>query len=139
MMAMRIAVDTSAVVAVAFGEPEREAFLRVVLSVETAWISSVSVVEARMVAYGRRGPRAVVLLDDLLRLPPFVIAAPDRADIEAAHGAFLAFGKGSGHSAGLNFGDIFSYALAKVRNVALLYKGDDFAQTDIRSAVEANL
>lgn len=130
-----IVADTSAIIAIAFGEPEREAFLRAVLSSETAWISSVSVVEARMVAHGRRGPRAVVLLDDLLRLPPFAIAAPDRAQIDAAHGAFLAYGKGSGHPASLNFGDIFSYALAKVRDLPLLFKGDDFAQTDLRPAV----
>ncbi|MBK6863877.1 MAG: type II toxin-antitoxin system VapC family toxin [Ideonella sp.] len=133
----KIAVDTSAIVAIAFGEPEREAFVQALLSAETAWISSVSVVEARMVAHGRRGPRAVVLLDDLLRLPPFAIAAPDRAEIAAAHGAFLAFGKGSGHPASLNFGDIFSYALAKVRDLPLLYKGDDFSETDIRAAVAA--
>lgn len=130
-----IAVDTSAIVAIAFGEPEREAFLSVLASADVAWISTVSVVEARIVAYGRRGPRAVVLLDDLLRLPPFEVVPPALTEMDAAFGAFLAFGKGSGHPASLNFGDVFSYALAKVRDVALLYKGDDFAQTDIRSAV----
>ena len=62
------------------------------------------------------------------------IAPPEHADIEAAYGAFIAFGKGSGHPASLNFGDIFSDALAKVRDLPLLYKGDDFARTDIRSA-----
>lgn len=131
-----IAVDTSAVVAIAFGEPEREAFLQILAATDTAWISTVSIVEARMVAYGRRGARAVVLLDDLLRLPPFAVAPPGRTEMEAAYGAFLAFGKGSGHPASLNFGDIFSYALAKVRNVALLYKGNDFGHTDIRSAAQ---
>jgi ribonuclease VapC len=48
---------------------------------------------------------------------------------------FVAYGKGSGHSAGLKFGDVFSYALAKVRGLPLLYKGNDFAQTDIASAL----
>ena len=51
-----------------------------------------------------------------------------------AYAAFVTFGRGSGHPAGLNFGDVFSYALAKVRGLPLLYKGADFAQTDIRSA-----
>ena len=55
--------------------------------------------------------------------------------MEAAWKAFIAFGKGSGHPAGLNFGDVFSYALAKVRRVPLLFKGNDFSQTDIVSAI----
>ena len=56
--------------------------------------------------------------------------------MDAAYAAFVAFGKGSGHPAGLNFGDVFSYALAKVRGLPLLFKGDDFSQTDIASAVD---
>jgi ribonuclease VapC len=51
--------------------------------------------------------------------------------MDAAYGAFVAFGRGSGHPAALNFGDLFSYALAKVRGLKLLYKGDDFARTDV--------
>jgi ribonuclease VapC len=87
-----------------------------------------------MVAYGRRGPRAVVLVDDLFRLPMFEITARGLADLETAFGAFVAFGKGSGHPAALNFGDLFAYALAKVRNLPLLFKGGDFAETDIQAA-----
>jgi ribonuclease VapC len=129
-----IVVDTSAVVAMAFGEPEREAFVQVIQRVDRALISTVSVVEARMVVQGRRGQRAVVLVDDLLRLPVFEMVAPGVPEMNAAYAAFVAFGKGSGHPAGLNFGDVFSYALAKVRGLPLLYKGDDFAQTDAVSA-----
>ncbi len=66
-----IVVDTSAVVAIAFAKPERDAFVRAIQSAERALISTVSVVEARMVVHGRRGQRAVVLVDDLLRLPMF--------------------------------------------------------------------
>jgi ribonuclease VapC len=94
------------------------------------------VVEARMVVHGRRGQRAVVLLDDLLRLSLFEIVPPSPAEMDAAYAAFVAFGKGSGHAAALNFGDVFSYALAKVRGLPLLYKGDDFAETDIESALK---
>lgn len=54
--------------------------------------------------------------------------------MDAAYAAFLIYGQGSGHRAGLNFGDVFSYALAKVRNLPLLYKGNDFAETDLQSA-----
>jgi ribonuclease VapC len=129
-----IVVDTSAVVAIAFAEPEREAFIRIIQQSEKALISTVSVVEARMVVHGRRGQRAVVLLDDLLCLPLFEMVAPGSIETDAAYAAFVAFGKGSGHPASLNFGDVFSYALAKVRNLPLLFKGDDFSQTDIRCA-----
>ena len=129
-----IVVDTSAIVAIAFGEAEREPFLGAIQSSGKALICTVSVVEARMVVQGRRGQRAVVLLDDFLRLPIFEFVAPGEAEMDAAFAAFVAFGKGSGHPAGLNFGDIFSYALAKTRGVPLLFKGDDFAQTDIARA-----
>ena len=88
-----------------------------------------------MVVHGRRGQRAVILLDDLLRLPLFEMVATGPAEMDAAYAAFVAYGKGSGHPAGLNFGDVFSYALAKVRGLPLLYKGDHFAQTDIGSAL----
>jgi ribonuclease VapC len=130
-----IAVDTSALVAIAFAEPEREAFLQAIRIADKALISTVSVVEARMVIHGRRGQRAVILMDDLLRLPPFELVAPSAPEMDAAYAAFVAYGKGSGHPAGLNFGDVFSYALAKVRGLPLLYKGDDFAHTDIASAL----
>ncbi len=129
-----IAVDTSALVAIVFGELERAAFRQAILRARKALISTASVLELKMVAYGRRGPRAVVLVDDLLRLPLFEIIAPGPADLEAAFGAFVAFGKGSGHPAALNFGDLFAYALAKVRNLPLLFKGGDFAETDILAA-----
>lgn len=79
----------------------------------------------------------MVLLDDLLRLPAFEFIAPRPSEADAAYAAFVAFGKGSGHSAGLNFGDLFSYALAKVRRLPLLYKGDDLAQTDVTNALSA--
>jgi ribonuclease VapC len=55
--------------------------------------------------------------------------------MDAAYAAFVAYGKGNGHPAALNFGDVFSYALAKTRGLPLLYKGRDFAETDIASAV----
>lgn len=127
-------IDTSALVAIVFAEPEREAFLGIVQGHERVLISTPTVVETRLVVHGRRGQRAVVLLDDLLQLPPFEMAAPTEAEARAAYSAFVAFGKGSGHPAALNYGDFFSYALAKVRGLPLLYKGNDFAQTDIESA-----
>jgi ribonuclease VapC len=130
-----IAVDSSALVAIAFDEPERASFRRTIETAAKAFISPVSVVESKMIVHSRRGERAVILLEGLLKLPMFEIVPPELADIDAAYGAFITFGKGSGHRAGLNFGDVFSYALAKVRDLPLLYKGDDFTHTDIRPAI----
>ncbi|MFO0520456.1 MAG: type II toxin-antitoxin system VapC family toxin [bacterium] len=126
-----IAVDTSALVAIAFDEPERPAFVDIVTRADGALVSTVSAVETRMVVHARRGQRAVILLDDLLRLPPFRIVAPEVAEMDAAYAAFVSFGRGSGHPARLNFGDVFSYALAKVRGIPLLFKGGDFGLTDL--------
>ncbi|HHW79047.1 MAG TPA: type II toxin-antitoxin system VapC family toxin [Xanthomonadaceae bacterium] len=129
-----IVVDTSALVAIAFAEPEREEFVGIIQRSERALISTVAVLETRMVVHGRRGQRAVVLLDDVLRLPPFEFVPPGEAELNAAYAAFVAYGKGSGHPAGLNFGDLFSYALAKVRGLPLLFKGEDFSRTDLAQA-----
>jgi ribonuclease VapC len=130
-----IVADTSAIVAIAFAEPERAAFVAALERAERTLVSSVTAVEARMVVHARRGQRAVVLVDDLLRLSFFEIVPPGAAEMDAAYAAFVAYGKGNGHPAALNFGDVFSYALAKTRGLPLLYKGRDFAETDIASAV----
>ena len=130
-----IAVDTSAIVAIVLNEPERADFLGAIQTAAVALISTVSVVETKMVLFGRRGPRAVVFVDDLFRLPMFEITPPGAADMDAAFSAFVAFGRGSGHPAALNFGDVFAYALAKVRDLPLLFKGSDFAETDLRPVV----
>jgi ribonuclease VapC len=135
MKADFIAVDTSALMAIVLNEPDQTMFLERLKSARHVAISTVSVIEARMVAYGRLGQRAVVLLDDLVQVPAFEIVSPGAEEMEAAWKAFVAFGKGSGHPAGLNLGDVFSYALAKVRRVPLLFKGNDFSQTDIVSAI----
>ena len=129
-----IVVDTSALVAIVFAVPERKSFLRVIERCEGALVITVTAVETRRAVHGRRGQRAVVLLDDLLRLAPFEMVAPGLAEMDAAYSAFVAYGKGSGHPAGLNFGDVFSDALAKVRGLPLRYKGSDFGQTDVAAA-----
>lgn len=129
-----IVVDTSAIIAIVLDEPERARFLQVIRASGKALVGVVSVVEARMVVHGRRGQRGVILLDDILRLPEFEIVPADIAAMDAAYAAFVSFGKGSGHGAALNFGDVFSYALAKTRNLPLLFKGCDFTRTDLAAA-----
>jgi len=130
-----IAADSSAIVAIVLNEPERAAFLSAIKKASKVLVSTASVIEAKLVVHSRRGQRAVVLVEDLLKLAVFEIAPPGVAEMDAAYAAFVAFGKGSGHPANLNFGDLFSYALAKVRGLPLLFKGNDFSQTDIPSAV----
>ena len=130
-----IAVDTSALLAITFQEPERESFLEAIQRADRAILSTVTLVEACMVIHGRRGRGAVLLLDELLEAPVFEVAPPGLLETELAYAAFAKYGKGTGHPAKLNLGDLFSYALAKSRGLPLLYKGNDFAATDVVSAL----
>src|SRR5215208_6846857 len=124
-----IAVDTSAIVAIVFDEPERAMFHQTIQRAGKAFISTVSALEARLVIHGRRGQRGLVLAESLLRLSVFEVVPPGAAELEAAYAAFVRYGKGSGHPANLNFGDLFAYALATVRRIPLLFKGDAFSRT----------
>ena len=130
-----IAVDTSALCAIVFDEPEGANFVSAIREAQEILISVVSVVEARMVVQRRKQSAGLAILDEILALPMFEIVPPGSAEIRVAHAAFVIYGKGNGHPAQLNFGDLFSYALAKSRGVPLLFKGDDFALTDVKVAV----
>lgn len=129
-----IVVDTSALIAIVFGEPERDIFADLVLASDKVLIATPTLLETRLVVHGRMGERGVLLLDDMLNLSMFVQVAPGPEETRAAYAAFVTYGKGNGHPAGLNFGDLFSYALAKTRNLPLLFKGNDFTHTDILPA-----
>lgn len=129
----RIVIDTSALAAILLAEPERESFLVILENCEQALISTATVVEARMILHVRRGQAGVLLLDELLSLPPIEQIPPGAAESLIAYQAFVRFGKGR-HPAALNLGDLFAYALAKSRNLPLLFKGNDFSQTDLERA-----
>lgn len=129
-----IAVDTSAVIAILFGEPEREDFYAILDSAPAAVMSAGTLVEARIVARRLAGDAMVDLLHTLIDRAGIQIEPVTEAHSAIAHQAFVKYGKGNGHPAQLNFGDLFSYALAKQRNLPLLFKGGDFAATDITSA-----
>jgi ribonuclease VapC len=131
-----IAVDTSTLVAILFGEPEAEPF-RHRMSLEMVCVSAVSLQEASMVLAGRlRDETAWQELDDLVRDTPIEVVAHDQELAEISRLAFIRFGKGR-HPARLNCGDCAAYALAKKYNVPLLFKGSDFAKTDIVPALPA--
>ncbi|MGE0664983.1 MAG: type II toxin-antitoxin system VapC family toxin [Sphingomonadales bacterium] len=129
-----IVIDSSALVAIALSEPECDEFIDILIAAEELLISSVSVVEARMVMHGRKGQQGTIRLNDILRIYDFKVRAPGVAEADLASEAFVKYGKGSGHPAQLNLGDLFSYALARNVDAPLLYKGGDFARTDVISA-----
>ena len=129
-----IAVDTSALMAIALNEPEREVFCGIIGKADQAFVASATIIEARMVAHGRGGVQLTQQLTALVEALGLTIVSVGHEEIECAHAAFVAYGKGSGHPAQLNFGDLFSYALAKSHDIPLLFKGNDFGQTDVKSA-----
>ena len=129
-----IAIDSSALIAIILDEPERKSFLDVLDRAEKALVSAATLVESRMVAHGKGGEELVLAIDGIVQGYAMEIVPPGPAEIEIAHAAFVTYGKGNGHPAQLNFGDLFSYALAKSRGVPLLFKGDDFALTDVAVA-----
>ncbi len=126
-------IDTSAVLAIVQGEPEREEFSLLIEQADLRLISTVSVLEATMVMEGRKGDSASSVLDQFLRDLAIKTVAFDAEQLELARTAFRRFGKGR-HRAGLNFGDCAAYALARWSGEPLLYKGTDFGATDIRRA-----
>ncbi len=123
--------DTSALIAILRDEPEAMAFAQTVADADARRVSAVSFVETAAVIDANRDPIASRKLDELLREAEFVIEAVTEAQARIAREAYRDFGRGSGHPARLNFGDCFAYALAKALNEPLLFKGDDFAKTDI--------
>lgn len=123
-------IDTSALLAILFDEPDGPALLRRIAEAPIRLMSSANAVEAWIVA-GRhanpaKGPALDILLETLgIDMVPVTVQHP-----RLARTAYHTYGKGR-HPAGLNFGDCFAYALAKATDLPLLFKGDDFGQTDV--------
>lgn len=127
-------IDSSAMVAILKGEPEAEAFARAIAEADTVRMSAATLLETAIVIDSRRNPIASRRLDEFLRESLTIVESVTEAQVRIARDAYRDFGKGSGHPAGLNFGDVFAYALAKVTGDPLLFKGEDFSQTDIPPA-----
>lgn len=124
-------LDTSALVAILREEPDYAAFARLLARASDPLISAATLLECSMVQ--ARFARGLDQLDDLVQAAGIRVAAVDLIQTHAARDAWLRFGKGRS-PAGLNFGDCFSYALAMTTGRPLLYKGEDFAQTDVVTA-----
>ncbi len=129
-------VDTSALIAIIKGEPDAESFARAMEAADVLHISAGTYFEACIVMDGYRTPKLSIRLDNMMEHAKFVIEPVTAEQARIARQAYRDYGKGSGHAANLNFGDCFSYALARVKHEPILYKGDDFVHTDLRSALE---
>jgi ribonuclease VapC len=128
-------IDSSALIALLLGEPETAGFVAAIGAASSRLISAPTYLETAIVMQARLGPEAQEKLDRLLselsaEIVPFT---QDHAILAIA--AYRRYGKGSGHTAGLNFGDCFTYALAKFHNEPVLFKGNDFSRTDLQIAV----
>ena len=123
-------LDTSAILAILQNEPERRKFNEAIEAAETRSLSTASFVECSMILESRYGVDGVRDLDLFIAKAQVSLVAVDEEQADLARRAFRKYGKGR-HPAGLNFGDCFSYALARALDKPLLFKGNDFSQTDI--------
>lgn len=129
---MKLVVDTSAIVACMTGEPEAGRFAELLELADTSVLSSLNLLESRLVIAFSKG-MPVDTVDDLVADYQIAIIPFDEALAGIAFEAYRRFGKGR-HPAKLNMGDCAAYALAKSRGWPLLFKGDDFALTDVERA-----
>lgn len=127
-------LDSSAVVAILRKEPERIRFAEALDAAESVSISAATYLEITIVIGSRNNPVANGELDAFFEQFPVVIEPFTAEQAQIARQAYRDYGKGSGHPANLNFGDCFAYALARSKREPLLFKGDDFIHTDLRSA-----
>ncbi len=128
-----IVVDSSALIAILLREPEADSFIAAIAAADAVLLSSVSLLECSLVLAGRTGTAERWLDLDALIARAGIEVAQDVVQVDAARRAFLHYGKGR-HAAALNLGDCAAYALAKTRGLKLLFKGSDFAQTDLPPA-----
>ncbi|HMD85034.1 MAG TPA: type II toxin-antitoxin system VapC family toxin [Terriglobia bacterium] len=127
-------LDTSALAAIFFGESEAARYTQLIHGADRCLISAANFVELTMVIEGQIGPDAGRQCDVFLRRAGIAIEPVTVEQAHLARQALLDFGKGR-HAAGLNFGDCFAYALAKITGEPLLFKGEDFKKADITSAL----
>lgn len=127
-------VDTSAVVAVLLDEPDALRFATAIMTTAGIAVSAATRVEMTLVLEGRGGEAAGANLDKFLADAQAEIIPFTAEHATLARDAWRRYGRGR-HPAALNLGDCFAYALAKARNQPLLFKGDDFAQTDVKAAL----
>jgi ribonuclease VapC len=127
-------VDTSALAAILFREDDAKEYRTHIEASHESSMSAASVIECAVLFPHRLGAPGSRWLDQRLVTGQIEVVAFDAEQLAVARAAYLRFGKGH-HPAALNFGDCFSYAVAKIRGEALLFKGQDFSQTDIERVI----
>jgi ribonuclease VapC len=127
-------LDTSALLALLLDEPEAEDFRAAVEDDTTRMVSAATLLETALVIEARKGEPGGRELDNLIQKADVVVVPVDAEHVSEARRAYRRFGKGR-HAAGLNFGDVFAYALARTAGEPLLFKGEDFAKTDIARVI----
>ena len=127
-------VDTSALLAVLFMEPEAETFVRAMMAADSRLISAANYLEAAIIVDARRGPDAGRDLDEFVDRTGLAVEPVTLDQARTARQAYRTFGRGH-HPAGLNFGDCFAFALAVTSGRPLLFKGTDFARAGLTPAV----
>jgi len=128
-------VDSSALIAILKREAQWSALSETLDAAESSHISAANYLESSIVVDGWRNPVLSREYDELIVRFNIQIEPVTAEQARIARQAYRDFGKGSGHPAGLNFGDCFSYALAREKREPMLWKGDDFGHTDLRSAI----
>jgi ribonuclease VapC len=128
-------IDTSAIFAAIAGEPDGAAYRGAIISAPLRLISAITLLETQIVLVSRSGDASISVLHDLIERAGIAVVPFDKAMAMAAFDAFRRYGKGQGHKAQLNIIDCAAYALAKSRDLPLLFKGADFAATDVRQAL----
>jgi ribonuclease VapC len=129
-----VIVDSSAIVAIVREEPEVDLFVELIRSALVPRISAANYLESSIVIEGSRDALLVRGFDEFMDTAGLRVEAVTVEQVQIARAAYRDFGRGSGHPAQLNLGDCFAYALATSTREPLLYKGDDFGHTDVRSA-----
>lgn len=128
-------VTSSAIMAILLSEPDAAIYAGALERQAPLALSAGNLVEAAVVLLHKKGPDALADLFELIDLAGIAIVPVSEFDARAAIDAYRRYGRSSGHEARLNIGDCFAYALARSLDRPLLYKGDDFAHTDIASAL----
>ena len=129
-------VDSSALLAILFDEPDAERYAQALAHAESIQMSAANWLETAIRIDHGGSAIASSALDDFIREANITISPVTAEQVSIARQAYRAYGKGTGHPAQLNFGDCFSYALAKSTGEVLLFKGEDFPKTDLKSALE---
>jgi len=130
-----VIIDSSALLTVVLREPERERYLDAMLNANSRRMSVANWFESSMVIDSRGSPTASSRFEEVIRLLQLELEPVSGSQAELARRAWQLFGRGN-HRARLNFGDCFAYALAREKSEPLLFKGDDFSQTDIEPALK---